>query len=336
VKRLRLALVMAGLLATPALAAQTRDDRALIEQGRTLRRAGRNAAALEAFREAYALSPTPEAAGQIGFAEHALEHWEPAWRFLRMALGAAADPWVVTQRRALEFSLQQVERHLGSLRVETTTPGATLSLDGQPAGALPMAEAARVGEGPVTVEIRAPGHQPDRREVTIAAGETVRLVVQLAPVEGPREAVGPRVEAPVGVRRSGPSPVVVRDAPPRESPPSSGGVTRALGWVSLGFAAVSLGGGVVAMVLRDGAAERWNDDSRCLAGSRTREQNCGDDRATVSTAHDLMVGGYVAGGVLAVGAMVLFLASPSAQERPSAPRLSVGIGPGSVALGGRF
>ena len=331
-KRRGLALVMAGMLLTPSLMAQTRDDRALIEQGRTLRRAGRNAAALEAFREAYALSPTPEAAGQIGFAEHALEHWEPAWRFLQMALGAAADPWVVAQRRALEFSLQQVERHLGSLRVETATPGATLSLDGHPAGALPMAEAVRVGEGPVTVEIRAPGHQPDRREVTIAAGETVRLVVQLAPVEGPREAV----EAPVEPRRSGPSTIVVREGAPREIPPPSGGVTRALGWVSLGFAAVSLGGGVIAMVLRDGAAERWNDDSRCLVGSRTREENCGDDRATASTAHDLMVGGYVAGGVLAVGAMVLFLASPSAQERPTAPRVSFGVGPGSVSLGGRF
>jgi len=333
VRRWGAALAVAGLLATPALQAQTTGDRALIEQGRALRRAGRNAAALEAFREAYALSPTPEAAGQIGFAEHALEHWEPAWRFLRMALGAADDRWVIAQRRALEFSLQEVERHLGSLRVETATPGATISLDGRDSGVLPMSEAVRVAEGRVVVEVRAPGHRTDRREVTIAAGETVRLVVQLAPLEG---AGASAEEATVESRPEGSTRVVLRDVPPREQPPSSGGVTRALGWVSLGVAALSLGGGVIAMVLRDGAAERWNDDERCLTGSRTREQNCGDERVTVSTAHDLMIGGYVAGGVLAVGAMVLFLASPSSQERAPAVRVSFGIGPGSVSLGGRF
>ena len=331
--RVRLAWALAVLLAAPAVAAQSPSERALIEQGRTLRRAGRNAAALEAFREAYALSPTPEAAGQIGFAEHALEHWEPASRFLRQALGAVGDPWVVAQRRALEFSLQQVDRHLGSLRVESATPGATLSIDGRAVGALPMGEPVRVGEGSVVVEVRAPGHRNDRREVTIAAGETVRLVVQLAPQVEP----GVAAVAPLAVRPAA-APVVARSdvrLPPSRELPSSGGVTRALAWVSLGVAVAAGGGGAVAMVLRDGAAERWNDDARCLSGGRTREENCGDERRTVATTHDLMVAGYVAGAVLAVGSAVLFVASPS-RERAPEPRVSFGIGPGGVAVGGRF
>lgn len=321
------------LLAAPA-AAQTTADRALIEQGRALRRAGRNAAALEVFRQAYAQNPTPEIAGQIGFAEHALEHWVPASRFLRAALGTPADPWVAAQRRALEFSLQEVDRHLGSLRVESGTPNATITLDGQPAGALPMAEPLRVATGAVVLETRAPGFRTDRREVTVAAGETVRIVVQLAPEATAVTAPGPTTGAPVATTL----PVVIAPvvvAPPVVAPAPSG-VTRVLGWVSLGFAVAGVGGGVAAMVVRDGAAERWNDDARCLAGGRTREQNCGDDRALVSTAHDLMIGGYVAGGVLAVGAAVLFLASPSSRESAAAPRVSFGIGPGSVSVGGRF
>ena len=331
----RLGWVLAGLLVGSAVGAQTRDDRALIEQGRTLRRMGRNAAALESFRDAYALHPTPEAAGQIGFAEHALEHWEPASRFLRLALGEAADGWVVAQRRALEFSLQEVDRHLGSLRVETATPGATLTLDGHAAGALPMTGAVRVAEGAVVVEVRAPGYQTDRREVTIAAGETVRLVVPLVAV-APAASVRAPVEDPVRVDVRAPPPEVLRVPPPRELPRSSGGVTRVLGWVSLSVATASLGGGVLAMVLRDGAAQRWNDDARCLVHNRTREENCGRERLAVSSAHDVMVGAYVAGGVLAVGAVVLFLASPSSRERGAEPRVSVGVGPGSITLGGRF
>lgn len=323
------------LLLTPALGAQTPDDRALIEQGRTLRRMGRNAAALEAFREAYALRPTPESAGQIGFAEHALEHWVSASRFLGIALEATADGWVVTQQRALEFSLQEVNRHLGSLRVETATPAATLTLDGHAVGALPMTEAMRVAAGPVVVEIRAPGFQNDRREVTIAAGETVRLVVPLVAIE-PAVSVRAPVEDPVRVPVREPSPEVLRVAPPREILPSSRSVTRVLGWVSVGVATASIGGGVLAMVLRDSAAQRWNDDTRCLTRNRTREENCSRDRLAISTAHDVMVGAYVAGGVLAIGALVLFLASPSLRERGAEPRVSVVLGPGSITLGGRF
>jgi hypothetical protein len=328
----RLAWALAALLAAPAVGAQGRDDRALIEQGRTLRRAGRNAAALEAFREAYALSPTPEAAGQMGFAEHALEHWEPASRFLRLALSAAADPWIVAQRRALEFSLQEVERHLGSLRVETATPGATLSLGGRPEMALPMREAARVAEGTVVVEVRAPGHDPDRREVTVAAGETVRLVVQLTP----RAASAAPAENAVRVTAAGPPTRAALTAPREPVAASGGGVTRTLAWVSAGFAAASLGGGLVAMLVRDAAADRWNDDARCLVGGRTREQSCGDERSTVATTQNLVVAGYVAGAVLAVGATVLFVASPASRERASESRITVGIGPAQVSLAGRF
>ena len=47
-----------------------------------------------------------------------------------------------------------------------------------------MPGAMRVAAGPVVLETRAPGYQTDRREVTVAAGETVRVVVQLAPVGG--------------------------------------------------------------------------------------------------------------------------------------------------------
>lgn len=332
--RRRCAWALAALLVAPAVAAQTADDRALIEAGRALRRAGRNAAALEAFREAYTLRPTPEAAGQIGFAEHALGHWTQAAQFLRSALGAAADPWVVTQRRALEFSLQEVERHFGSLFVESNPPGARLTVAGA-TRALPMTGPVQLEAGTTAVEIHAEGFRTDRREVTVAAGETVRLVVQLAAVGG-----APVVEVGPGPRPLGSDALVVRSpgTPPqgRALPPSQGGVTRALAWVSLGVAAASLGGGAIAMVVRDGAAGRWNDDARCLAGGRTREENCSDDRATASTAHDLMIAGYAAGGVLAVGAVVLFVASPSRERAVETPRVSFGVGPGGVTVGGRF
>ncbi len=46
--------------------------------------------------------------------------------------------------------------------------------------------------------------------------------------------------------------------PPVVAPTPAAGtnVTRVLGWVSLGFAVAAAGGGVAAMVVRDGAGER--------------------------------------------------------------------------------
>lgn len=326
----RAAWALAALLASGTAWSQPVSDRALIEQGRALRRAGRNAEALESFRAAYAQRPTPEAAGQIGFAEHALGRWEPAWRHLREALAEPRDPWVVAQREALDFSLRAVEARLGSLRVESGAPGATVEIAGRVVATLPMTEPLRVAGGTVVIETRAPGFRPDRREVAVGEGETVRVVVQLAPEASPE-----RVEAPapqVIVR------TVVVPAEPRvvtspTEPARPSGTLRALAWVATGSAALFVGGGVAAMFLRDAAAARWNDDARCLGGGRTREQNCGDDRAAVGTMDALMIAGYVGGGVLAVSAIVAFAAAPHARAEP---RVSVGLGPGGVSVGGRF
>lgn len=323
------------LLASPPAIAQPRDDRALIEQGRSLRRAGRDSDALAAFRQAYAIRPRPETAGQIGFAEHALGHWISAWNHLRVALAAESDPWVVAQRAALEFSLAQVERHLGSLRVESDAPGASVTVEGNEPVVLPMAAPLRVASGTVVVETRAPGHRVDRREVPVGAGETVRVVVALARES---ESDAPRVERVTEAPRNPPTESVRHaiEAPPRQVD-GGASVTRVLAWVTVGGAALALGSGLAAMAIRDAAAENWNDDSRCLVNGRTREQNCAGERDTVSTANGLMIAGFAVGGAFAVGATVLFLASPSSsRERRVSVSFDLGPGRAGVGLSARF
>lgn len=322
--------VLAAVLAGASASAQRVDDRAHIEEGRGHRRAGRNEEALQAFREAYALRPTPEAAGQIGFAEHALERWEPASRHLREALAEPRDAWVVAQREALEFSLRAVESRLGSLRVECAAPDATVSVVGRADTALPMREPLRLTPGAVEIETRAPGHRTARQEVTLAAGEAVRVVVQLAPerevIAAERVVMTPTLapEAPRGLE----APREPLRQRPEPAPVSR--TLRHLGWVALGSAAVLSGGAVAAMVVRDDASARWNDDARCLGGGRTREQNCAASRQQAELMQSLMIAGYTAGAVLAVSAVVAFAVSPSRRA------VQVGLHPGGVSLSGRF
>lgn len=320
--------VLVLALASASASAQRVDDRARIEEGRGHRRAGRNEEALRAFREAYAQRPTPEAAGQIGFAEHALERWEPASRHLREALAEPRDPWVVAQREALEFSLRAVESHLGSLRVECAAPDATVSIVGRADTALPMREPLRLPPGTVEIETRAPGHRAARQEVTLAAGETVRVVVQLASA---REVVAaePVVTPPPPdpPREVTPPPEALRVRP---EPAPVSRTLQHLGWVALGSAALFAGGGAAAMLVRDDAAARWNDDARCLGGGRTREQNCASSRERVELMQTLMITGYTAGAVLALSAVVAFAVAPSRRA------VQVGLHPGGVSLMGRF
>lgn len=313
--------LLAVSLFAAGASAQGREDRALIEQGRAQRREGRNEDALRSFRAAYALRPTPEAAGQIGFAEHALERWEPAWRHLHEALAEPGDPWVIAQREALDFSLRAVEAHLGSLRVECAAPGATVAIAERADTALPMRDALRLAPGEVEIETRAPGYTTARQRVTIAEGETVRVVVQLARA---------RVEAPSRVVVVAP-PGPVGGAPVASA--STGSTQRTLGWIAAAGAVVFAGGGLAAMLVRDSSAEFWNDDARCLVGGRTREQNCSPSRERAELMQTLMIAGFTAGAVLAVSAAI---ALPLAPSRRSDAALSVGLHPGGLSLSGRF
>lgn len=338
--------VFASVLACSTVSlSQPRDDRALIDRGRALRREGRNTDALVLFRQAYALRATPESAGQLGFAEHALGHWLSASNHLREALSASTDRWVLAQRAALEFSLSRVEAHLGQLIVETDAQSGTVTLSNGAPIVLPMASPVRVEEGPVFIETRAPGRRADRREVAVRAGESLRVVVSLSPEvntevphtartepvaraqEVPQNIVSPARTERDGLRVSTDVLTERNRARPSERP---GSVTRTLAWVSTVGAALSIGTGFFAMALRDAAADTWNDDAQCLGNHRTREENCGTERESVSTMQGLMLGSFIAGGAFAVGAVVLFLAAPRATERPV--RLGFDVGPGHAGL----
>jgi hypothetical protein len=112
--------------------------------------------------------------------------------------------------------------------------------------------------------------------------------------------------------------------------------------VGIGASAALAAGGAVALVVREGAAARYNVGG-CLGEGVAVEGEptaaCRDDRETVSTMQTLGVVGLVAGGALAVGSVVLLVTAPTrGTERASAARLVCGGGPGTigVACGGVF
>jgi hypothetical protein len=290
-------LAVALLLSVPA-AARAQDADALIKQGVELRRAGKDQAALEQFRRAYDLAPTPRALAQLGLAEQALGRWIDGEAHIIKALEAEQDPWISKYRETLEGSRAEIAKHLGSLSVTGGPAGAELRIDGQPVGALPLRRTLRLPLGTFALEASEGGHVVVARAVSIVAGMTTR-----EDLSGPAAATGP---VALAARPS-------TNAGPREgddSGASAGVGRRTLAWAAAGGALVLAGAGGALLAFGDRNADEHNngpcrdmpsDSCASLQRRGEREQVAG-------------VAGLVVGGALGATAVLLFLTMPPSRD----------------------
>jgi len=299
---------VASSVGGPVAIAQDAD--ALIRQGVQLRTDGRDEEALEHFRRAHALTPTPRSLAQIGFAEQALGEWVAAMTHLTEA-AEADDPWIARNRAALDQALEVIRQRVGRLEVRGGVPGALVFVDGVEMGRLPQPHPVFVAAGTVELRVEAEGYAPVSRSIEVTAGSLARETVRL-------------VGEPSGAGGGGGSDPIVEPDTPEE------GGTPILAWVALGGAAVGLAGGGIALAIREGHAADWNDDAVCLAGGLSREQNCADSRKSAESAETWAIVGFAAAGVFAAASAVLFLMGSGGDEEAASARLSCGAGPGEV------
>ena len=290
-----------GLLAQPSA-----EYEAHIKRGVELRTAGNNAEAVAEFERAVELTPTPRARAQLALAHQALGHWLEAERGLRDAL-AVEDAWVARYRASLEQALAVVRGHLGWLTVEAEPSSATLRVAEQPA---PVGKPVRVVAGEVPIEVSAEGHKRVVRSVPVAAEATVREAVELEPEvvaveEQPKVLT---VAAPAPPQRD------ARDLPERP-------VLRNVMFVSSG---VLLAGGLAAWRVREHHVDIWNDDDRCLTGSQTRSEQCGDHQRAARIALSAEIIAFT-GSAAALGAGIWMLVAP---RRKSPVAILPSYGPG--------
>jgi len=204
------AVLLSLMVPREALADADADADALIKHGLLLRRQGKDTEALEDFRRAYALEPTPRGQAQIALAEQALGHWLEAEADLVHALAASQDAWIVANRGLLESGLANIRGRLGWLEVTADVPGAELWVNDARVGTLPLARPVRLEAGNAVIEVRAAGYAAARRITTIDPGGGAREAVHLVPLpeaavaatEGrPTETPAERVRVVPGERR---------------------------------------------------------------------------------------------------------------------------------------
>jgi hypothetical protein len=271
------AVLSAGLGLPRAHGAESDDDaEKLIRRGVQLRKAHDDEGAARAFQKAYDQVHSPRAAGQLGLAEQALGRWEDAERHVSEALRATDDAWVSKNQAALAGALGIIQGHLGRIEVSGDPEGAEVSINGHPAGKLPLADAVPVSAGEVDVDLRAPGYTPAQRTLTIVAGQYQRLVMHLA-----RESAGPvgaaeQLKASGGENAGAGGSSVPAGGALAVGPIRTGAAVEPVGpstartvikWSAAGAAGLGLVVGVTATILH----------ARNISAFDDNPANCGDD-----------------------------------------------------------
>ena len=311
----RLPISSAGLVALLFLApmgahAQKDDPRKVqaapfFEEGMKLGEKGQNEASLEKFRKAYAIYPSPNTLCNIARQEQLVGRKLQALRDYREALrNTLIHPAAAEQARS---NVAELERQLS--RVKLAGPDGTRADLGGVEYTLPFSDPIDVEPGTVTVRgthgadaLVASGEAPAGQVVTLTLSAKPSPIVEPPPVE----ATDPGV-----VRWAVPGAVLV------------GGLVGV--GVGIGFGAKSQ------------SAKTEYDDKRCevLAGP-----DCQSLRDNVSSDRTTSLVGYVAGGTLIAGAVLLWALWPQpsgGSQRGSTWVLpQVGVGHAGAAVGGSF
>jgi hypothetical protein len=315
--------VLASSVPSPRVASaeEATDDQGHIQRGVELRRAGHDREALAEFEAAWSLRRTPRARAQIGLAQQALGHWREAEGAIDDALGASDDEWIVRYKGALLKARSVVQNHLAWLYVESKVVGAALSLEGQPARTLPLDAPLRIEAGVVRFELSAEGYVPAVRTIVVKPNDRVHEIVELSPVA--ESAPAPTQAAVVDAAR----PVA------REDGWLSGPERRTVGILTLSGATLLALTGVGAWRLRVIDILKYDDNSRCLVGGNSRDENCGPFKQTADTAQVVEIAGFAASAVAAGVGIWLLATSHGKREVGASCGPSFGAG---VACSGNF
>jgi hypothetical protein len=291
-------------------------------RGIEARLAHRDVEARDIFARLYALTREPRALARQALAEGAMGEWVAAEEHLVTALEAREDPWIQANRAipgGLDENLTLFRAHLASLDVVCRAPAAELWMNGARVGALPLARPVRVTAGEVSVEVRAPGHEPRALRERLDAGLAPRRIeVDLRPVSPP-PSVG--VVTPVRVDPP-PRPAVIVRRVPRPW-------VRPVSVTSLSLGAVGVGLGVAMVLVAQGNEARF-DANGCREYPRGARSDCdGLEDDTRGLVEPAAVAGFVAGGALLVTGIVLWLAGPTTV---TTTRALARCEPGSIGL----
>lgn len=319
-------LLALSLLLSPA-GARADDDAAALQKGKALYDeavplldAKKYAEACPKLQEATRLVPVAVGARlALGECEEGRGRLASALASYRKAQALAASAGQPDREKVAQGRAAALEGKVGSIAIavrpeEASLEGFAVELDGRRLDAAERSAPILVDAGKHTVV------------ATTKAGD--RFETSLETKDGERAQVSVRV----GKAPSGPTATAAPTAP---SASGASSPLRTIGVIggAVGIAAIGAGAGL------GGLAISKNDESfakGCQKGGACTEDGAAARRAAYDAA-TISTGLFIGGGALLAAGAALFLFAPRpATNKPGAPEVSLAIGPGGVALHGRF
>jgi hypothetical protein len=140
------------------------------------------AGAATKYSQAYDLSRDPRLLFNLAICEKNLRHYARTQSLLQQYehdLGARIAP---DDKAAVDAALIAIRNLVGSVRLTVTPAGASVSVDGQPAGTTPLAEPLRLDLGQHTLSVTKGGFATSEQTVDVAGGSETAVAVTLAAV----------------------------------------------------------------------------------------------------------------------------------------------------------
>jgi hypothetical protein len=334
----RAALCSAGALLSPEAAAQTGDaHRAQPPLAQSLHGAAKDAytaashlfkegdfpAAEAKYSEAYDLSKDPRLVFDMGICEKELHHYARMAELLRLYEEAAGASLSDEDRKRADEALAAVPRYIGTVTIVVDTAGATVTVDGEPAGKAP-AVSVSLDPGKHTVVVTKDGYESVERPISVSPGVASTLTIGL--LASGANGTG---AAPAQAKRESPElPQSVPDAKP-----------SALQWNALAYAGVGLAGvGLVVGGVTGGLALARIGSARSECTGMVCPLGTDGDVKAAQTFGTVSTVAFVAAGVGAAASAVGLFVWPRREQAATHARVDVApwVGFGTAGVAGTF
>lgn len=311
--------------------------------------------AYEEFKAAYADSSSWQVLGNLGMVAQELERYGEAIDAYHGYLDGGAKKLKAKERKQFQRDLSLLESDVATLKLGAAD-GAWIVDERVPDMGSPVVNRYGPLSGEIELRVR-PGHHllhaelsgytSEAWEVNAAASSTAVHRFALKPISRASER-----HEPESVLQSPPEPTAAPEAPPPDSPGVNG--LRITSYVALGLGAVGLGIGTWFLVQHQGTA---NDADRAFKDCETRRGTPGvcdvsqlnamaqrDDYALKAQHLDAKETdqrtsaaiGFIAGGALFAGGLVLFFTSANPDESEARAQIVPWINGTSAGVSGRF
>ncbi len=337
-------LVLSLSLLAPAAHAQTAADRGTARElgveGQSALDKKDYATAEDRFRRADQLFHAPtlllgyaRAEAGLGKVVNASEAYN---RVIREGVPPGAPPAFVAAVEAAKTEAGAVQARVASVTIAVVGPeNPSVTLDDQPVPVAALGVKRPVDPGAHVVKATADGWMPGETKFTVTDAGSANASLTLTKAAGAPVASatppagGLAASGASGTGTAGGSAGTVADTG------SSGSTQRTIGFVGMGVGVVGLAVGAVTGGLAIGKHSTLTTEcpnGTCTSDAATSDLSSYHSLALVSTI------GFIAGGVLAAGGLVIFLTAPHGQSAGPAMgvRITPFVGPGSLGAVGTF